>query len=1596
MKLTLSSGCLVATCLTLLVQTALGGATAIPTFACMSLEWPQPAGSAATVCAVEYRMAGAGSWTTGHPLMWDGTEKQYRGSVVGLTSGTSYEFRLSIPGQTAVTLSKSTWSDTFPIATETVLPAGTINSTYVINSGGTASGWKVYKAHPAGTTIDVGNAQDYCVDIQAPFVILQGVTMRNARMHGMRIGNVSDVVVEGCDIANWGRPQPGTSNPVLQWQLDSGIYAGGANSQRLVFQGNKIGPPRYTANDWTQYSPAFGNNHPQGAKAILLVPSLVGGVAVQGNHVIRWNDIAGDATHKFNDLLFESDGWTNPSPGNGLARDSDIYGNNLGPGCVDDGIELERGTRNIRVWGNYFDQAGIKALSVRAPWHGPYYIFRNVFARPYTVAAPSLLPASFFAEFYQFVAVGFGKGPNGYPSTTPDGPKERGMGYFYHNTTLGITNASFNVILQKPNSLTPTGNTPADTYYRLRNNIWQTEKFRKSSDYAIYQIPSATPYIDYDLITGAVNGAGAAGAHLITGTAIFAAGAPAAIAGTGNYQPAANSPGVNQGEVIPNFNDGYAGGAPDLGAMEVGSSAFVAGRSLLVSALSPPPPTITTPPANAMVYASLTATFSVTAAGSPPLVYQWYTNNAAIGGATGTTYTTPATTTNESGTQFKVTVTNAYGAVTSSVATLTVLEMPPYPPSATGGTLTNYTLNGTNYWAHLFTDTGSATSFTPSQALTNVEVLVVAGGGGGGSSDNGNGAGGGGGAGGLIYRSMDVAVGSYAVTVGAGGAANGGNGADSAFGSLTALGGGGGQNDGAAANSSGGSGGGGKGRSAGTGASATQPGSTSGGYGNNGGNGSSLAGGGGGGGASSVGSNATGGTGGTGGGGNTYDLSGVVVSYAGGGGGGGDDGGLGGTASAGGGGGGTGANPPANGADATANTGGGGGGAGGYSVSGGNRNGGAGGSGIVVVRYMAGVDTSTYTVAYHANGATSGSAPSSQTKTNGIALTLAANTGSLARTGYTFAGWNTATNGSGTSYAVGSSYTANAAVTLYAKWTPASGNDGLVVVAEADAYVSEAAAAVNYGGAGNVRLLDAPGARRYGLLRFQVQGLGGASVNSVFLELTEDMSAADASVGFEVRQVTGAWAEDTVTWANKPALESTVRGTFSRVVPQLFTVPSTRQVLAAPNTLNGMQVRVRLDPLWISGDGTYDLALVPVGGAGSGVDMALYSKEEAWPAAKPRLVINGTSAYTGASDIKTVAAQVAEYVLRKGLVDRNYDDPLYSSVLSYYGVLCVAAPDVANLPALVDRAIAGYQPYLPGKDQMGNIDGGAIGIVPLEIFRQRGGQAYQDKGLAYANAAFSKTLPSGASSLTRWWIDDMFMLGALEANAYLNTGSATYANYAGDQMVVEAERCQQPDGLAWHRNDVGGAPSPRPPHLPHISKHFWCRGNGWMAAGMTRTLLALPEAHPRRAALLDAYRRQMAALKLRQDASGMWHQLLDRPDSYPETSSTALFVYAMAYGIRQGWLVRADYEPVVTRGWDAVARHIQAHGRVTDICWGGPSRAWTDSDYLNWPKVEGDNHGQGTVLLAAEAMLRLTGSNVTDHVTAAGTEEPSTIKGYRH
>ena len=342
---------------------------------------------------------------------------------------------------------------------------------------------------------------------------------------------------------------------------------------------------------------------------------------------------------------------------------------------------------------------------------------------------------------------------------------------------------------------------------------------------------------------------------------------------------------------------------------------------------------------------------------------------------------------------------------------------------ATGGDLIeDIVMDGINYRVHHFTSTTTQTFEVLADSL-EVEYLIVGGGGGGGglSSNNASGAGG---AGGYLSNvgstRLSLAAGSYGIAVGAGGAGGttsgtrGSQGANSSAFGLTAIGGGGGGSN-VGAQQTGGAGGSGGGHG-GNNSSAAAAGTS--GQGNAGGTGF-----GGGGGAGSAGQ-----AGGTGEG-LQNSITGAAVWYAGGGAGAFKSGvtplGGGGSADTS-----SGGNQAT---DGQPNTGGGGG----ASWNNGAKAGRSGGSGIVIVRYAVtdGTVPTTYTVSYNGNGATSGTAPSSQAKTHDVALTLATNSGNLARTGFTFAGWNTAADGSGTSYAAGGSYTGNANLSLFARWT---------------------------------------------------------------------------------------------------------------------------------------------------------------------------------------------------------------------------------------------------------------------------------------------------------------------------------------------------------------------------------------------------------------------------------------------------------------------------------------------------------------------------------------------------------------------------------
>jgi len=225
----------------------------------------------------------------------------------------------------------------------------------------------------------------------------------------------------------------------------------------------------------------------------------------------------------------------------------------------------------------------------------------------------------------------------------------------------------------------------------------------------------------------------------------------------------------------------------------------------------------------------------------------------------------------------------------------------------------------------------------------------------------------------------------------------------------------------------------------------------------------------------------------------------------------------------------------------------------------------------------------------------------------------------------------------------------------------------------------------------------------------------------------------------------------------------------------------------------------------------------------------------------------------------------------------------YTYACAYYGLLRFA--EAAGDAALADRAVAHLQPILKGRrvPRTGHVDFNVFGIVPLEVYLRTGDRRGLAAGKRLADDEFAQAGQGGLSRYTRFWVDDMYMVGSLQAQAARATGQSRYAERAATQLLAYVDRLQQHGGLFRH-----GLRSP----------YLWGRGNGWAAAGMTEVLRVLPAESPQRRRLLEAYTRQMDGLVASQDPAGGWRQLLDRRDSYLESSCTGMFVFALAGGGR--------------------------------------------------------------------------------------------------
>ncbi len=212
------------------------------------------------------------------------------------------------------------------------------------------------------------------------------------------------------------------------------------------------------------------------------------------------------------------------------------------------------------------------------------------------------------------------------------------------------------------------------------------------------------------------------------------------------------------------------------------------------------------------------------------------------------------------------------------------------------------------------------------------------------------------------------------------------------------------------------------------------------------------------------------------------------------------------------------------------------------------------------------------------------------------------------------------------------------------------------------------------------------------------------------------------------------------------------------------------------------------------------------------------------------------------------------------------------------------------------------------------------------------------------------------------WLDDMYMSVPALAQMGKMTGDKKYFDDAVKQVLqFSARMFNASKGIYMHGWVQGMEPHPQ---------FHWGRANGWALMAMSELLDVLPKDHEGYTKVLAQFKLHAAGLAAYQSGSGFWHQLLDRTDSYLETSATAIYAYCFAHGINQGWLDVRAFGPAAVLAWNVVTTKVNKEGQVEGTCV-GTGMGFDPAFYYHRPVSAYAAHGYGPVLLAAADMLLL-------------------------
>ncbi len=266
-------------------------------------------------------------------------------------------------------------------------------------------------------------------------------------------------------------------------------------------------------------------------------------------------------------------------------------------------------------------------------------------------------------------------------------------------------------------------------------------------------------------------------------------------------------------------------------------------------------------------------------------------------------------------------------------------------------------------------------------------------------------------------------------------------------------------------------------------------------------------------------------------------------------------------------------------------------------------------------------------------------------------------------------------------------------------------------------------------------------------------------------------------------------------------------------------------------------------------------------------------------------------------------------------------------------------------------------------------DCGAMGAAVINVYELDKKQEYRTYIENAANHIMKGQVRLEDGTLCRTfpremtvWADDVYMSVSFLSQMGKLTGETKYFDEAAKQIIQIANYLWSPEKqLFYHcyytdlkRNGVA----------------FWGRANGWLTVSMALLLDEMPDNHPKRKELIDLLEKQIVGVSRYQNANGMWNQLLDKSESYDESSITAMYVYGIAKAVNNKW-IDAGYAPMAETAWKALKEtQITADGKFSNVCVG---TGITDDlpFYYNRPVGDNEKHGLGLIIDTAIEMMKL-------------------------